>query len=208
MLTAAVRDLHLCYPNQFETDVRSAGPELWENNPYVTPLVEGDPGVESIECSYPLINHANQRPYHCLHGFIEFLNETLQLSIKPTRFKGDIHLSAQELETRARIISQDLRCLVCQNQSIDDSNATLAKDLRMIVRERLEAGDSNEQVFNYVVSRYGNYVLLDPPFQADTFLLWASPFFILVIALGVAFIYLKRRPELELSEDTNEMKDD
>ena len=112
------------------------------------------------------------------------------------------------LETRARIISQDLRCLVCQNQSIDDSNATLAKDLRMIVRERLEAGDSNEQVFNYVVSRYGNYVLLDPPFQADTFLLWASPFFILVIALGVAFIYLKRRPELELSEDTNEMKDD
>lgn len=118
------------------------------------------------------------------------------------------------LEARARIISQDLRCLVCQNQSIDDSNATLAKDLRVIVRERLTAGDSNQQVFDYIVSRYGNYVLLDPPFQADTFLLWASPFLMLAIALGVAVMYLKRRPEHELSEgidpdaQATEMKDD
>jgi cytochrome c-type biogenesis protein CcmH len=104
------------------------------------------------------------------------------------------------LEARARVISQDLRCLVCQNQSIDDSNAPLAKDLRVIVRERLTAGDSNDQVFGYVVSRYGNYVLLKPPLQADTFLLWASPFIILVIALSVALIYLKRRPEIESSE--------
>ena len=118
------------------------------------------------------------------------------------------------LEARARVISQDLRCLVCQNQSIDDSNATLAKDLRMIVRERLTAGDSNEQVFGYVVSRYGNYVLLDPPFQADTFLLWASPFLILAIALGAALLYLRRRPEhdqfegIEADSDASEMKDD
>lgn len=104
------------------------------------------------------------------------------------------------LETRARLISQDLRCLVCQNQSIDDSNAPLAKDLRVIVRERLTAGDTNEQVFGYVVSRYGNYVLLKPPLQADTFLLWASPFIMLVTALSVAFIYLRRRPEIESSE--------
>jgi cytochrome c-type biogenesis protein CcmH len=104
------------------------------------------------------------------------------------------------LEARARVISQDLRCLVCQNQSIDDSNAPLAKDLRVIVRERLTAGDTNEQVFGYVVSRYGNYVLLKPPLQADTFLLWASPFIILVIALSVALIYLRRRPEIESSE--------
>jgi cytochrome c-type biogenesis protein CcmH len=104
------------------------------------------------------------------------------------------------LEARARVISQDLRCLVCQNQSIDDSNAPLAKDLRVIVRERLTAGDSNEQVFGYVVSRYGNYVLLKPPLQADTFLLWASPFIILVIALSVALIYLRRRPAIESSE--------
>ena len=116
------------------------------------------------------------------------------------------------LEARARIISQDLRCLVCQNQSIDDSNATLAKDLRVIVRERLTAGDSNEQVFAFVVSRYGNYVLLDPPLQANTILLWASPFLMLAIALGVAFFYLKRRPELEdgidLDAQPNKMKDD
>lgn len=109
-------------------------------------------------------------------------------------------LQDRALEARARVISQDLRCLVCQNQSIDDSNAPLAKDLRVIVRERLTAGDSNEQVFGYVVSRYGNYVLLKPPLQADTFLLWASPFVILVIALSVAFIYLRRRPEIESSE--------
>ena len=120
------------------------------------------------------------------------------------------------LETRAREISQDLRCLVCQNQSIDDSNASLAKDLRVIVRERLTAGDTNEQVFDYLVSRYGNYVLLNPPLQADTFLLWASPFFMLVVALSVAFIYLRRRPELEASSGidpdaqipTNDMKED
>ncbi len=109
-------------------------------------------------------------------------------------------LADPALESRARVISQDLRCLVCQNQSIDDSNAPLAKDLRVIVRERLTAGDSNEQVFGYVVSRYGNYVLLKPPLQADTFLLWASPFIVLVITLSVALIYLKRRPEIESSE--------
>jgi cytochrome c-type biogenesis protein CcmH len=101
------------------------------------------------------------------------------------------------LEARARVISQDLRCLVCQNQSIDDSNAPLAKDLRVIVRERLTAGATNEQVFDYVVSRYGNYVLLNPPLQSDTFLLWASPFIMLVIALSVALVYLRRRPEVE-----------
>jgi cytochrome c-type biogenesis protein CcmH len=109
-------------------------------------------------------------------------------------------LKDTDLEARARVISQDLRCLVCQNQSIDDSNAPLAKDLRVIVRERLTAGDSNEQVFGYVVSRYGNYVLLKPPLQADTYLLWVSPFIMLVIALSVALIYLRRRPEIESSE--------
>lgn len=109
-------------------------------------------------------------------------------------------LADPALEVRARVISQDLRCLVCQNQSIDDSNAPLAKDLRVIVRERLTAGDTNEKVFDYVVSRYGNYVLLKPPLQADTYLLWASPFIMLVIALSVAFIYLRRRPEIESSE--------
>ncbi len=101
------------------------------------------------------------------------------------------------LESRARVISQDLRCLVCQNQSIDDSNAPLAKDLRVIVRERLTAGDSNEQVFGYVVARYGNYVLLKPPLQQDTLILWLAPFLLMIIALGVAITYLRKRPEID-----------
>lgn len=96
MLTAAVRDLHLCYPGQFVTDVRTSCLPLWDNNPYLTPLSEDDPDVELIECSYPLINHSNSLPYHCLHGFIAFLNEKLDLAIKPTAFRGDIHLSPQE----------------------------------------------------------------------------------------------------------------
>ncbi len=97
-------------------------------------------------------------------------------------------------EARARDISQNLRCLVCQNQSIDDSNAPLARDLRIIVRERLTAGDSNDQVVAYVVNRYGNYVLLKPPFQPDTALLWLLPFILMIVALGAAYAYLRQQP--------------
>ena len=111
------------------------------------------------------------------------------------------------LESRARIISKDLRCLVCQNQSIDDSNAPLAKDLRLIVRERLTSGDSDAQVFEFIVSRYGNYVLLKPPFQTDTFLLWTAPFMLMLMALAIAFNYLRKRPELE-DENSEDVKDD
>ena len=96
MLTAAVRDLHRCYPGHFATDVRTLCPALWENNPYLTPLSESDPDVRVIECSYPLIDQCNELPYHCLHGFIRFLNEKLTLAISPTAFKGDIHVSAKE----------------------------------------------------------------------------------------------------------------
>jgi ADP-heptose:LPS heptosyltransferase len=96
LLTAAVRDFHLNYPGRFVTDVRTSCPELWEHNPYLTPLREGDPDVEAIHCHYPLINRCNEAPYHCLHGFIDFLNQQLHLSIKPTVFRGDIHLSEQE----------------------------------------------------------------------------------------------------------------
>ena len=96
MLTAAVRDLHRGYPRQFQTDVRTSCPDLWDNNPYITPLAEEDPEVQTIDCHYPLIDRCDQAPYHCLHGFIEFLNHRLGLAIKPTLFKGDIHLSAQE----------------------------------------------------------------------------------------------------------------
>jgi ADP-heptose:LPS heptosyltransferase len=93
MLTAAVRDLHHCYPNQFETDVRTSCPQLWDFNPYLTPLTETDPGVQLIDCDYPLIHRCNETPYHCLHGYIEFLNDRLKLAIKPTAFKGDLHIA-------------------------------------------------------------------------------------------------------------------
>ena len=109
------------------------------------------------------------------------------------------------LETRARNISQGLRCLVCQNQSIDDSDASLARDLRIIVRERLSAGDNDSQVVDYVVKRYGNYVLLKPPFQADTLLLWLLPFLLMLIGLFIAWRYFKQQPEPDDAEITNEI---
>jgi ADP-heptose:LPS heptosyltransferase len=96
MLTAAVRDLHLSYPEYFLTDVRTPCPHLWENNPYLTPLDPVHAGVENIECQYPLIHRSNQEPWHFLHGFTDFLNQRLKLQIRPTAFKGDIHLSALE----------------------------------------------------------------------------------------------------------------
>jgi ADP-heptose:LPS heptosyltransferase len=96
MLTAAVRDLHRAYPNSFLTDVRTSCPQLWENNPYLVQLSESDRKVKVIDCQYPLIHKSNQAPYHFLHGYIEFLNERLKLNIKPTDFRGDIHLSDLE----------------------------------------------------------------------------------------------------------------
>jgi len=89
------------------------------------------------------------------------------------------------LEERAREISKGLRCLVCQNQSIDDSDAGLAKDLRILVRERLVAGDSDEEVVDFVVSRYGDFVLLRPPFKMATLALWFGPLIIILIGLFV-----------------------
>ncbi len=96
MLTAAVRDLHVCYPGRFLTDVRTPCPDLWQHNPHLTPLREDEPGVEVIDCHYPLIDRINDVPYHFLHGFIEYLNDVLGLQIKPTRFKGDVHLADEE----------------------------------------------------------------------------------------------------------------
>jgi cytochrome c-type biogenesis protein CcmH len=95
-------------------------------------------------------------------------------------------LSDAGLEARARKLSAELRCLVCQNQSIDDSNAPLARDLRVLVRERLKAGDSDSQILDYVVARYGEFVLLRPRFSASTVVLWLSPLLILGVAIWLA----------------------
>ena len=97
------------------------------------------------------------------------------------------------LEARAREISRALRCVVCQNQTIDESDATLAADLRVIVRERLVAGDSDEEVKAWIVARYGDYVLLRPPFRGETVLLWLGPALVLVLGGIGAALYLRNR---------------
>jgi cytochrome c-type biogenesis protein CcmH len=108
------------------------------------------------------------------------------LAVEPDEVLPD-----SRLEARARALSAELRCLVCQNQSIDDSNAPLARDLRLLVRERLKAGDSDEQVRQFIVGRYGSFVLLRPPFDATTLLLWLTP--VLVLAATAAAIVVRRR---------------
>jgi cytochrome c-type biogenesis protein CcmH len=107
----------------------------------------------------------------------------------------DEMLSDPQLELRARALSRELRCMVCQNQSIDDSEAPLARDLRVLVRERLRAGDSDSQVLNFLVARYGAFVLLRPPFEWHTALLWLAPLAVL-LAGGFSLVILarKRRP--------------
>lgn len=97
------------------------------------------------------------------------------------------------LEARARVISQELRCLVCQNESIDESNAQLAHDLRLLVRRRLVAGDTDQQVLNYIVARYGVFVLLNPPFEPVTWLLWLGPPALLLGAGAILLLRVSRR---------------
>jgi hypothetical protein len=94
MLTAAVRDIHLAHPGQFCTDVRTSAPEIWQNNPFITPL--DDRCAETIECHYPLIHRSNQEPWHFIHGFHQYLSGKLGVSVHPTAFRGDIHLSDLE----------------------------------------------------------------------------------------------------------------
>jgi ADP-heptose:LPS heptosyltransferase len=103
MLTAAVRDLHACHPGRFVTDVRTSCPDLWLNNPHLTPLAEDDPDVQVVDCHYPLIDRINTVPYHFLHGFVEYLNDTLDLQVKPTQFKGDLHFSPDEMDWFKRV---------------------------------------------------------------------------------------------------------
>src|SRR5450631_2209027 len=105
------------------------------------------------------------------------------------------------LEARARAISHDLRCMVCQNQSIDDSEAPLARDLRLLVRERLKAGDSDTQVVDFMVARYGEFVLLRPRMSWHTAILWAAPLTILVIGLfAISFSVLRRSARTPMPE--------
>jgi cytochrome c-type biogenesis protein CcmH len=108
----------------------------------------------------------------------------------------DERLADPVLEARARTLGQELRCLVCQNQSIDDSNADLAHDLRVLVRERLVAGDTDQQVLAYLTSRYGDYVLLRPPMKPETWFLWFGPPLLLIVGgLAILMSWRRRRAE-------------
>jgi cytochrome c-type biogenesis protein CcmH len=115
------------------------------------------------------------------------------LSVTATVFavQPDEILKDPALEARARSLSAGLRCLVCQNQSIDDSDAPLARDLRLLIRERLTAGDSDDAVIDFIVGRYGQFVLLKPRLETETLLLWAGPFALLLLA--ALFLWLHRR---------------
>ena len=102
-------------------------------------------------------------------------------------------LADPALEARARALSSQLRCMVCQNQSIDDSNAELARDLRLLVRERLKDGDSDEAVINYVVSRYGEFVLLNPRLRGETLLLWGAPIVLFIAGAAAMVLFVRKR---------------
>ncbi len=118
---------------------------------------------------------------------------TTALAVNP-----DEMLKDPVLEARARHLSEELRCMVCQNQSIDDSEAPLARDLRLLVRERLTKGDSDQQVLNFLVSRYGEFVLLKPRFELHNLLLWGLPPLTLVVGIIALFVTARRRQSANL----------
>jgi len=135
--------------------------------------------------------------------FLSVIVLLLMASVPAQAVNPNEVLADPELEARARDISKGLRCVVCQNQSIDDSDASLARDLRVLVRERLTAGDTNEQVVTYVVSRYGDFVLLKPPFNLSTLALWLGPLFLIIFGLVVIFIFFRKNQQAPKNNGAN-----
>ena len=119
----------------------------------------------------------------CLVHF--FLNNSQ--SVEP-----DVILKNQEQELRARDISKNIRCMVCQNQSIDESNAPLAKDLRILIREKIKDGKNNDEIYKFLTDRYGDFILLDPPFKLKTLVLWFFPFIFFGIGIFIIFFHNKK----------------
>lgn len=139
-----------------------------------------------------------------MRRFLAFLAAVLFLGLASPAFavQPDEVLKDPAMEARAREISKELRCLVCQNQSIDDSNAPLARDLRVLVRERLVAGDDDSGVLGYITARYGDYVLLRPPFKASTYVLWIGPVVVLLLGILGAALFLRGRNRPATAGDT------
>jgi len=124
---------------------------------------------------------------------VRFLLATLLLLVTLPLAAQEPRLADPELEARARDLQREIRCVVCQNESIDSSQAGIARDLRVLVRERLAAGDSDEEVREFLVDRYGDYVLFRPPMRADTWVLWFGPLIVLIIGAGGLAIAVVRR---------------
>ena len=120
---------------------------------------------------------------------------TSALAVQPDEVLDD-----PVLEERARDISKEIRCLVCRNESIDDSNAGLARDLRLLVRERVVAGDTDQEVKDFLVARYGEFVLLNPPFNTGNLMLWLSGPLVFLLGLGGAVLFLRGRAKAEISD--------
>ena len=126
-----------------------------------------------------------------LISFMLLLSPLNVFSIEPDEILFD-----SKLENRARNLSKGIRCLVCQNQSIDDSDSELAKDLRKIIRIKIVEGKKDKEINDFLVEKYGNFILMKPPFYSETFLLWSSPFIIVLIGFIIIFLSLKKtRPE-------------
>jgi cytochrome c-type biogenesis protein CcmH len=140
-----------------------------------------------------------------LHSVLGACAFVLMMALPVAAVQPDEVLDDPALESRAREISTGLRCLVCQNESIDESHASLARDLRLLVRERLLAGDTDEQVVAFIVDRYGEFVLLKPTTGGWNWLLWATGPGLFILALGIGAVYLRRRsteaggPDADLS---------
>ena len=126
---------------------------------------------------------------------IVFLTTNLIVSDYVYGVEADEILSNKKHEIRAREISKNIRCLVCQNQSIDDSNAPLAKDLRIIIRNKIKNGKKDEEIYKFLTDRYGDFILLKPPFKLDTIALWLLPFIFFVIGIYILYLHNKESKE-------------
>ena len=118
-----------------------------------------------------------------------FLNNSY--AVEPEEF-----LQNPKQEMRARDISKNIRCLVCQNQSIDDSSAPLAKDLRILIRTKIQKNKTDEEIYKFLTDRYGDFILLKPPFKISTFLLWSLPFVFVIIGIFILFVHNKKSKKL------------
>lgn len=170
-------------------------------------------GVAGGDASPDRARRAVNAPFHLCYVFgLLLIAATLLMPLPQAHaVQPDEILEDPALETRAREISKELRCLVCRNESIDDSNAELARDLRLLVRERLVAGDTDDQVMTFLVDRYGEFVLLRPVFSMANAALWLAGPLIFLIGLGVSIAYIRaRRPETAapLSDEEKARLDD